>query len=96
MALEDSTFPPDMKNEAEAVFTARKGKPDFVEYEFKQYMGMKITYSPNLWSNWDFLSGTIHGFAIRPNLAFPDVREAFEKAFEAKVEWFKKTLDLWM
>lgn len=48
MALEDSTFPPDMKNEAEAVFASRKGKPDFVEYEFKQYMGMKITYSPNL------------------------------------------------
>ena len=44
MALEDSTFPPDMKNEAEAVFTARKDKPDFIEYEFKQYTGTNFIY----------------------------------------------------
>ncbi|KAJ7167880.1 Alpha/Beta hydrolase protein [Mycena filopes] len=36
--------------------------------------------------------GTAHGFAARPNLAFPDVKEGFEGAFKQAVKWFEKTL----
>ncbi|KAL1733758.1 Alpha/Beta hydrolase protein [Schizophyllum commune] len=59
---------------AEAIFAARKGKDNFVEYEFKVY------------------PGTAHGFAARPNLALPAVKEGFERAFEQAVNWFQKTL----
>jgi len=36
--------------------------------------------------------GTAHGFAARPNLEIPEVEEAYEKAFQQTVDWFKKTL----
>ncbi|KAG6815851.1 hypothetical protein H0H87_010767, partial [Tephrocybe sp. NHM501043] len=38
--------------------------------------------------------GTAHGFAARPNLALPKVKEAHEKAFQQAVDWFEKTLHL--
>ena len=36
--------------------------------------------------------GTAHGFAARPNLEVPEVKEGYEKAFQQTVDWFKKTL----
>lgn len=36
--------------------------------------------------------GTAHGFAARPNLDLPEIKEAFELAFEQTVQWFQKTL----
>ncbi|KIM36572.1 hypothetical protein M413DRAFT_449109 [Hebeloma cylindrosporum] len=36
--------------------------------------------------------GTSHGFAARPNLNVPEVKLAYEEAFEQTVEWFSKTL----
>jgi len=36
--------------------------------------------------------GTAHGFACRPNLALPEVKEGYEQAFEQTVAWFNKTL----
>ncbi|KAF8187740.1 dienelactone hydrolase endo-1,3,1,4-beta-D-glucanase [Pholiota molesta] len=36
--------------------------------------------------------GTAHGFASRPNLDLPEIKEAYEGAFEQTVEWFKKTI----
>lgn len=36
--------------------------------------------------------GTAHGFAARPNLSLPEVKEGYEKAFEQAVEWFKRTV----
>jgi len=36
--------------------------------------------------------GTTHGFAARPNLGIPEIKEAFEKSFEQTVHWFEKTL----
>ncbi|GJJ08491.1 hypothetical protein Clacol_002709 [Clathrus columnatus] len=36
--------------------------------------------------------GTVHGFAARPNLSIPVVKDAFEAAFEQTVSWFNKTL----
>lgn len=39
-----------------------------------------------------FNIGTAHGFAARPNLDLPEIKEAFELAFEQTVQWFQKTL----
>ncbi|KAF7299105.1 DLH domain-containing protein [Mycena indigotica] len=36
--------------------------------------------------------GTAHGFAARPALKFPEVKEGFEKAFQQTVGWFNKTI----
>jgi len=36
--------------------------------------------------------GTAHGFASRPNLNVPEVKLAYDGAFEQTVEWFNKTL----
>ncbi|KAJ7175820.1 dienelactone hydrolase [Mycena filopes] len=33
-----------------------------------------------------------HGFAARPNLAYPEVKEGFEQAFKQAVHWFNKTI----
>lgn len=39
-----------------------------------------------------YVSGTVHGFAARPNLAYPEVKAGYEGAFEQTIEWFQKTL----
>ncbi|KAF8148251.1 dienelactone hydrolase endo-1,3,1,4-beta-D-glucanase [Crassisporium funariophilum] len=36
--------------------------------------------------------GTAHGFATRPNLELPEIKQAYEDAFSQVVEWFRKTL----
>ncbi|KAF8069024.1 dienelactone hydrolase [Lyophyllum atratum] len=36
--------------------------------------------------------GTVHGFAIRPNLTNPEVKEAYEKSLEQMTAWFSRTL----
>jgi len=36
--------------------------------------------------------GTCHGFAARPNLGIPIIKEGFEKSFNQTVQWFQKTL----
>ncbi|KAJ7918922.1 hypothetical protein B0H13DRAFT_2433265 [Mycena leptocephala] len=33
-----------------------------------------------------------HGFGARPNFAYADVKEGFEKAFQQAVDWFNKTI----
>jgi hypothetical protein len=33
-----------------------------------------------------------HGFGARPNFAYADVKEGFEKAFQQAVDWFNKTV----
>ncbi|KAK7048323.1 DLH domain-containing protein [Favolaschia claudopus] len=33
-----------------------------------------------------------HGFAARPNFAYPDVKAGFEGAFKQAVEWYNKTI----
>ena len=37
--LEDMSFGPKIRHEAEAVFAARRDKPEFIEYEFKDFKG---------------------------------------------------------
>ncbi|KAH7925902.1 dienelactone hydrolase endo-1,3,1,4-beta-D-glucanase [Leucogyrophana mollusca] len=73
-AEEDDTFSAALRNKSEAIFAARKGKEDFVDYEFVDY------------------KGTAHGFACRPNMDFPDVKEGYEKGFQQTIKWFEKTL----
>ncbi|KAJ7600999.1 dienelactone hydrolase endo-1,3,1,4-beta-D-glucanase [Mycena floridula] len=73
-AEEDMGFSKEKRLQCEAEFESRKGKENFVEYEFTDY------------------KGTTHGFAARPNLSYPEVKIAFEGAFEQSVNWFKKTL----
>ncbi|KAF7288579.1 DLH domain-containing protein [Mycena chlorophos] len=36
--------------------------------------------------------GTAHGFAARPAMHIPEVKDGFEKAFQQTVEWFNKTI----
>ncbi|KAK7469197.1 hypothetical protein VKT23_003688 [Stygiomarasmius scandens] len=73
-AEDDFVFGPAARAKAEKSFESRKGKDNFVEYEFKDY------------------KGTTHGFASRPNMEYPEVKEGFEQAFEQTVNWFNKTI----
>ena len=38
------SFKKPLRDEAEAIFAARKDKPDFVEYEFKDYKGKSLLH----------------------------------------------------
>ncbi|KWU45863.1 hypothetical protein RHOSPDRAFT_32336 [Rhodotorula sp. JG-1b] len=38
---------------------------------------------------WDDNKGTTHGFGCRPNMATPEVREAFERGLRRTKEWFE-------
>ncbi|KAJ6595711.1 dienelactone hydrolase endo-1,3,1,4-beta-D-glucanase [Mycena vulgaris] len=73
-AEDDMFFKPEKRLEVEAVFSERKGKDTFIDYECKDY------------------KGTTHGFASRPDLKYPEIKAAFEKALDQTVEWFNKTL----
>ncbi|EJD46988.1 alpha/beta-hydrolase [Auricularia subglabra TFB-10046 SS5] len=73
-AEEDFSFSPAQRKTAEDHMASRKGKKNFVPYEFHDY------------------EGTTHGFAARPALQHPKVKEAFEASFAATVEWFRKTI----
>ncbi|KAL1682325.1 Alpha/Beta hydrolase protein [Schizophyllum commune] len=74
LAEDDDNIKQRQIDHAEALFAERKGKDNYVDYEFKVY------------------PGTAHGFAARPNLAYPEVKAGYEGAFEQAVQWFKKTL----
>lgn len=41
---------------------------------------------------WDDNKGTTHGFGCRPNMAKPEVREAFERGLERTKEWLEMHL----
>jgi carboxymethylenebutenolidase len=41
-SAEDNTFPTKSRQAAEAIFAARKGKEDFVDYEFVDYKGITL------------------------------------------------------
>lgn len=78
--------------QAEAVFAERKGTDQFIDYEFKVYKGQSFVARTCSRIFKQVILGTAHGFAVRPNLALPEVKEAYEKAFEQTVEWFENTL----
>ncbi|KAJ2928419.1 hypothetical protein H1R20_g8682, partial [Candolleomyces eurysporus] len=56
------------------------------QFSMKEVRQMKVP------SSWACPEGTQHGFAARPNLAYPEIVEAHEKALEQTISWFKKTL----
>lgn len=60
-------------------------------------MNSTTTKVPSLCQSplWDYdsrLIGTVHGFAARPQLSIPEVKEAFESVQQQIVNWFRKTL----
>jgi carboxymethylenebutenolidase len=78
---------------AEAIFAGRKDKEGFVSYEFVDYKGQDVcTTSQSFCIHMTWFSGTAHGFACRPNLAYEDLKAAFEGSLAQTVEWFRKTL----
>lgn len=104
------SFKRPIRLQAEATFEERKGKENFVEYEFKDYKGasfiliIKLTFLLRIQapvSNLRFATRhhpvtltivSAHGFAARPNLAIPEVKEGYEGALNQTVEWFDKTI----
>ncbi|KAJ1033087.1 hypothetical protein NDA16_000365 [Ustilago loliicola] len=69
--------------EEDPVFNAQYARQ--VKEEWKGKEGKpehKFNHYPN----------TVHGFAARPNLADKQVKEAFEKAFQEGVDWWKAHL----
>ncbi|CCF52745.1 hypothetical protein NDA10_000982 [Ustilago hordei] len=69
--------------EEDPVFSADYAKQ--VEKEWNE-KGAKQAFKFNHYPN------TVHGFAARPNLADRQVKEAFEKAFQEGVDWWKAHL----
>lgn len=55
--LDDMVFPNSFRSECEAEFAARKGKENFVEYEFQEYKGMFTLF-------WCGLTSYAHALAI--------------------------------
>ncbi|KAG9011628.1 hypothetical protein FRB95_014353 [Tulasnella sp. JGI-2019a] len=47
---------------------------------------------PDVPTEWVTYPGTTHGFALRPNLGIPQVKEGFEKSLDQITGWFEKTL----
>ena len=89
---DDQFFPTDVQQRAEAIFAERKGKENFVEYEFKQWKGLRrFKFSQS-----ELIPrprpGTAHGFAARPIMSIPDVKAGYEGAFEQAVDWFNKNI----
>lgn len=93
LRIDDMSFGPAKQQEAEALLAARTGQPDAVEYEFVQYKGEEAwSCAGNYKSMVLFVLGTAHGFATRPNLNLPEVKEGYEKSIEQTVNWFTKHL----
>lgn len=94
LLAEDGPFPKAVRDEAEAVFAARKDKADYVDYEFRDYEGTQsaidIYYGED---ELTVLPGTVHGFACRPNVGIPNIMAAYNAALDQTVGWFKKTLE---
>jgi len=88
------SFNSQLRKRAEEAFSERRGKENFVEYEFKDYKGQhnQCLHTGKLSNLMVNFTGTAHGFACRPNLGLQEVKEAYEKALEQTITWFQKTL----
>ncbi|KAJ7459830.1 hypothetical protein FB451DRAFT_1505339 [Mycena latifolia] len=92
-AEDDMVIKPARLTEIEALYEERRGKDTFVEFEIQVFKGACFFASfPDARDGLTQMSGTAHGFAARPNFAYPDVKEGYEKAFQQAVDWFNKTL----
>lgn len=89
-------MPDDLKRKAEVELASRKGTDRFVMYEFKDYEGDALSsFIPSAIAHLPMLAGvvgTTHGFAIRPDLRYPNVVDAQKKSVDQITAWFDKTL----
>jgi hypothetical protein len=90
--LEDDGFPVKVKEQAEAIFAAREGKEDYVDYEFQEFKGAVVRNHLYIIRYLQTYVGTVHGFATRPNLDYEPSVEGYEGALQQAVNWFNKTL----
>ena len=85
---EDHLFSDTARLAAERSFESRKGKDNYVDFEFKVHKGANFAHKRRRAD----LAGTVHGFAARPNISIPIVKEGYEGALNEATNWFKKTL----
>ncbi|KAF7316584.1 DLH domain-containing protein [Mycena indigotica] len=73
---------------AEDDFAISKARLDQIEALYKAREGKDtyVEYEIKVYP------GTAHGFGARPALQYPEVKEAFEKAFQQAVDWFNRTI----
>ncbi|KAF7288731.1 DLH domain-containing protein [Mycena indigotica] len=73
---------------AEDDFAISKARLDQIEALYKAREGKDtyVEYEIRVYP------GTAHGFGARPALQYPEVKEAFEKAFQQAVDWFNRTI----
>ena len=45
MISEDVSFGPKLRSQAEAIFAARKDKPEYIDYEFHDFKGELFNYA---------------------------------------------------
>lgn len=91
-------MPDSLKLQSEAELASRKDTDKFVEYEFVDYKGTLVNLPPSdirslsviYRPHW--VTGTTHGFAIRPDIRYPDIVEAQKKSVDQIAAWFDKTL----
>jgi carboxymethylenebutenolidase len=90
---DDAYFKDKNVKAARAIFKEKEEKPDdHVDYEFRVWRGNSFFLITGACLIWSGCVGTAHGFAIRPNLAVPEVKSAYEGSLDQAVVWFKKTL----
>lgn len=89
--IEDEVFGVAARYRAENTFAARKnnGGPP---YEFILYKVCRTLRNSCLWLNF-YHQGTTHGFAARPALEYPEVKDAFEKSFAKTIEFLGKIVN---
>ncbi|KAG9013777.1 hypothetical protein FRB94_000757 [Tulasnella sp. JGI-2019a] len=82
------------RNEIEAALRAKE--PDvpteWVTYPGKLVPPLSEFNPPSELVGYLCFTGTTHGFALRPNLGIPQVKEGFEKSLDQITGWFEKTL----
>ena len=77
---ENFTFGPKLRNAAEAIFAGRKDKPEFIEYEFRDYKGASLSFPSSFPSAemdirfliWEFYSYSRHDARIRREAEYGD------------------------
>ncbi|KAG6816489.1 hypothetical protein H0H93_008053 [Arthromyces matolae] len=91
-AEEDQFFAAEKRLQLEAMFSQKKDSEDAVDYEFRDYKGKENGKASSKLVTRS--TGTVHGFAIRPDLTVPDIKGAYEGSLNQIKSWFVKTLSV--
>lgn len=91
---EDQWFGEKLQRQTEAEFAQRK---DELRFELKQYEGTApcLCRAVSMIAqsfDYNLATGTVHGFAARPNMANATIKKAFADALEQAAAWFGSTL----